>query len=166
MAKPFRRHAAAPHEFPATPPGRLSPPGSHRIKRPPVLAPAGVFTFPVRRRNGAAPASAPAGSRGAGLRRDCRRTSSGPRARRCPTPPPAIPLRRRPAARRCSAGGWRPGTPRRRWPDRKSTRLNSSHITISYAVLCLKKKKKKKTSQKLKKKKKTKKKQKKKKKHK
>src|SRR5437667_12316266 len=30
-------------------------------------------------------------------------------------------------------------------PDRKSTRLNSSHITISYAVFCLKKKKKKKT---------------------
>ena len=25
--------------------------------------------------------------------------------------------------------------------DRKSTRLNSSHITISYAVFCLKKKK-------------------------
>src|SRR6266540_5315710 len=31
-----------------------------------------------------------------------------------------------------------------RRPDRKSTRLNSSHITISYAVFCLKKKKKKK----------------------
>src|SRR5437773_7627733 len=29
--------------------------------------------------------------------------------------------------------------------DRKSTRLNSSHITISYAVFCLKKKKKKQT---------------------
>src|SRR6266540_4705915 len=29
--------------------------------------------------------------------------------------------------------------------DRKSTRLNSSHITISYAVFCLKKKKNKKT---------------------
>src|SRR5437773_5758522 len=29
--------------------------------------------------------------------------------------------------------------------DRKSTRLNSSHITISYAVFCLKKKKKTKT---------------------
>src|SRR5437773_8270225 len=29
--------------------------------------------------------------------------------------------------------------------DRKSTRLNSSHITISYAVFCLKKKKKKNT---------------------
>src|SRR5690349_23905333 len=28
------------------------------------------------------------------------------------------------------------------WPDRKSTRLNSSHVEISYAVFCLKKKKK------------------------
>src|SRR5258708_30749966 len=27
------------------------------------------------------------------------------------------------------------------WPDRKSTRLNSSHQIISYAVFCLKKKK-------------------------
>src|SRR5207244_6107971 len=40
------------------------------------------------------------------------------------------------------------GTPRRRSalgppPDRKSTRLNSSHQIISYAVFCLKKKKKK-----------------------
>src|SRR5437660_2422731 len=30
------------------------------------------------------------------------------------------------------------------WGDRKSTRLNSSHVAISYAVFCLKKKKKKK----------------------
>src|SRR5712664_4270607 len=35
----------------------------------------------------------------------------------------------------------RPSAPRR--PDRKSTRLNSSHDQISYAVFCLKKKKKK-----------------------
>src|SRR3712207_7976940 len=28
-----------------------------------------------------------------------------------------------------------------RWRDRKSTRLNSSHANISYAVFCLKKKK-------------------------
>src|SRR5437660_8348150 len=28
------------------------------------------------------------------------------------------------------------------WQDRKSTRLNSSHVAISYAVFCLKKKKK------------------------
>src|SRR5690242_20847108 len=34
-----------------------------------------------------------------------------------------------------------PGTQPRR-PDRKSTRLNSSHMSISYAVFCLKKKKK------------------------
>src|SRR5207253_8574331 len=40
-------------------------------------------------------------------------------------------------------------------PDRKSTRLNSSHVAISYAVFCLKKKKKKKTKQKTKKKNKT-----------
>src|SRR5436190_11520027 len=33
---------------------------------------------------------------------------------------------------------------RRRTRDRKSTRLNSSHTVISYAVFCLKKKKKKK----------------------
>src|SRR2546426_7543438 len=30
------------------------------------------------------------------------------------------------------------------WRDRKSTRLNSSHLVISYAVFCLKKKKNKK----------------------
>src|SRR5687768_18305361 len=34
-----------------------------------------------------------------------------------------------------------------RGPDRKSTRLNSSHGYISYAVFCLKKKKKKKKKQ-------------------
>src|SRR2546426_8309849 len=39
--------------------------------------------------------------------------------------------------------GRRPGGSR----DRKSTRLNSSHLVISYAVFCLKKKKKKSTDQ-------------------
>src|SRR5215471_19451239 len=38
----------------------------------------------------------------------------------------------------CAAGARHPGR------DRKSTRLNSSHVEISYAVFCLKKKKKKK----------------------
>src|SRR5207249_8756257 len=38
-----------------------------------------------------------------------------------------------------------PGTPLKRAGDRKSTRLNSSHVSISYAVFCLKKKKKQKT---------------------
>src|SRR5437773_4936142 len=51
--------------------------------------------------------------------------------RRRPGRPPRAPPRRPPSH-------WQA-------PDRKSTRLNSSHITISYAVFCLKKKKKKKT---------------------
>src|SRR5205085_6375127 len=43
-------------------------------------------------------------------------------------------------------GAWSPGSPYWREKfrgDRKSTRLNSSHSQISYAVFCLKKKKKK-----------------------
>src|SRR5207248_11329057 len=46
---------------------------------------------------------------------------------------PRLPLPER-LARRVVDVGWRTG-------DRKSTRLNSSHRTSSYAVLCLKKKK-------------------------
>src|SRR5256885_4171363 len=53
----------------------------------------------------------------------------------------------------CVSARWRPKTfssasetsptvARRRTADRKSTRLNSSHLVISYAVFCLKKKKK------------------------
>src|SRR5437868_12593670 len=38
------------------------------------------------------------------------------------------------------------GTSTSRGVDRKSTRLNSSHVSISYAVFCLKKKKKKKNN--------------------
>src|SRR5690349_24069723 len=58
--------------------------------------------------------------------------------------PGARPSRsRRPARRRSSAGP--PGcAPAGQKIDRKSTRLNSSHVEISYAVFCLKKKKKKK----------------------
>src|SRR5206468_11575677 len=51
-------------------------------------------------------------------------------------PPPPAPGRR--------AAGHRPGPPpsgRQPHQDRKSTRLNSSHDQISYAVSCLKKKK-------------------------
>src|SRR2546426_9384824 len=43
------------------------------------------------------------------------------------------------APRRSRRTRWRP--PRTRSRDRKSTRLNSSHLVISYAVFCLKKKK-------------------------
>src|SRR5438309_6873219 len=64
--------------------------------------------------------------------------------------------RQRPVPRRAHHGGVRGGASRqelhlpaspaagRRRRDRKSTRLNSSHSSISYAVFCLKKKKKKK----------------------
>src|SRR5215510_16006879 len=49
----------------------------------------------------------------------------------------ALPISRRPTCprRRCPPRRG-PGPP----PDRKSTRLNSSHVAISYAVFCLKKK--------------------------
>src|SRR6266446_9470060 len=56
------------------------------------------------------------------------------RSERCPRPDlrPSSPARgaRRDRRRRCG-----------RVRDRKSTRLNSSHLVISYAVFCLKKKK-------------------------
>src|SRR5690242_20883416 len=62
--------------------------------------------------------------------------------------------RRTPACRRCAdrhgqrdalhpaRGGSYPVAAWRTARDRKSTRLNSSHMSISYAVFCLKKKKK------------------------
>src|SRR5256885_7761204 len=50
--------------------------------------------------------------------------------------------RRDPRARRAQG----PGRGRRGAGDRKSTRLNSSHLVISYAVFCLKKKNKQKTT--------------------
>src|SRR5205085_6061189 len=40
----------------------------------------------------------------------------------------------------CCRAGRSPGAPGTARPDRKSTRLNSSHSQISYAVFCLKKK--------------------------
>ena len=45
-------------------------------------------------------------------------------------------------------GQWHTAVPPQARPDRKSTRLNSSHVSISYAVFCLKKKKKKKKKRK------------------
>src|SRR5690348_17558100 len=57
----------------------------------------------------------------------------------------------RASQRRCTRGEGEPIASRTRWAcaaarDRKSTRLNSSHPSISYAVFCLKKKKKKRTN--------------------
>src|SRR5690554_7766932 len=55
-----------------------------------------------------------------------------------PDPPPRMPVRR-PAAT-LIPGTTRHYQPRKNRLDRKSTRLNSSHVRISYAVFCLKKK--------------------------
>src|SRR5690349_23022224 len=52
--------------------------------------------------------------------------------------------RRSPARTSTSARSLHQGAARPSRQDRKSTRLNSSHVEISYAVFCLKKKKKKK----------------------
>src|SRR5699024_11898176 len=63
------------------------------------------------------------------------------RSRAAPAPPPRPrPRRGRPVGRfRCLSRRLRSFRPSPR--DRKSTRLNSSHVSISYAVFCLKKKK-------------------------
>src|SRR5438034_7530058 len=65
----------------------------------------------------------------------------------------ALPIYRAGPPASASAAGSRPGAEPSSTPaitstiDRKSTRLNSSHTVISYAVFCLKKKKKKKKIQ-------------------
>src|SRR6266508_5577344 len=56
------------------------------------------------------------------------------RSRGCPPPSRPCPGRRGRPPRPAARSRWRPR-------DRKSTRLNSSHVAISYAVFCLKKKK-------------------------
>src|SRR5256885_10646942 len=76
--------------------------------------------------------------------------SRRPARRRPQGPPPGAGVRE--ALRRRRRHGVRQRDPRRlaepgphvpdRPGDRKSTRLNSSHLVISYAVFCLKKKKK------------------------
>src|SRR5436309_8237368 len=56
--------------------------------------------------------------------------------------PPSSSMRSRP-------GSYRKAGKSHAAADRKSTRLNSSHVKISYAVFCLKKKKKNKTNAKV-----------------
>src|SRR5688572_32711779 len=64
--------------------------------------------------------------------------------RRCGHPDPShVQPSRDPAAGRSQRDVARPSSDRGGRGDRKSTRLNSSHSQISYAVFCLKKKKKK-----------------------
>src|SRR5690625_5559162 len=74
--------------------------------------------------------AAPGGSQPVTARADQDRGPSRPRGQRPPRPGHLLPPQR--------LGDRRLHLPRR---DRKSTRLNSSHVAISYAVFCLKKKK-------------------------
>src|SRR2546426_11322515 len=62
-------------------------------------------------------------------------------ARRVGEGPAARPGRRRGQKEDRRPQGRAPGQERLEGVDRKSTRLNSSHLVISYAVFCLKKKK-------------------------
>src|SRR5689334_24801337 len=74
------------------------------------------------------------------------RSDRGRRARHGGRDPPPVASRRRLFVSLGDRGGRHPPRCRSTDPhrDRKSTRLNSSHSSISYAVFCLKKKKKKK----------------------
>src|SRR6266511_4897137 len=58
------------------------------------------------------------------------------------SPPAQSGRRSRPDGHHDAGAGWLPDHRRDPRGDRKSTRLNSSHVKISYAVFCLKKKKK------------------------
>src|SRR5256885_1551098 len=92
------------------------------IRRPPRST---LFPYTTLFRSGSAT------DRGAAVAR----RGTPPRCRRpAPAPPPGWSP---PAAGSCSR---RAGRAARPGPDRKSTRLNSSHLVISYAVFCLKKK--------------------------
>src|SRR5207244_11981985 len=81
------------------------------------------------------------GNRLPGTARTCGRPTSdrgGPPAGECSSEP-VHPSRttRRALRRRALLGGARPTAPLPDRRDRKSTRLNSSHQIISYAVFCL-----------------------------
>src|SRR5690606_40461820 len=78
-------------------------------------------------RTGARPGERGGACRGRPLPHVCH-----PSAVRCPPCAPTRPPKTSTTSRKRPAGSG---------PDRKSTRLNSSHVKISYAVFCLKKKK-------------------------
>src|SRR5262245_14662033 len=91
---------------------------------PPPPPPAAAKRGPGRPKGSGKPAAAPATAGGRGVRRPPMRQAVGEKVARSRTG--EVLTRQR--------------------VDRKSTRLNSSHLGISYAVFCLKKKKKKKNT--------------------
>src|SRR5699024_11797717 len=106
-----------------TPPLRLTPALFSTYRHPPLPP---LHPFPTRRSSDLAlrgPDQKPKGPR--------RENSSCARKDSC--------ARKTAALRQTAVGAGRP--PPQVGRDRKSTRLNSSHVSISYAVFCLKKKK-------------------------
>src|SRR3712207_7198461 len=101
------------------------------IRRPPRST---LFPYTTLFRSARAAFRLAAWARG---RRDRRRRGGGAAVARLQAPRPEAVTRR--VVRRAPAQPDR--RPRARRGDRKSTRLNSSHANISYAVFCLKKKK-------------------------
>src|SRR5690606_40022036 len=91
------------------------------------------LSFPTRRSSDLAGIAAEA-------KRQCAAADCGLTARNGQDHPPAVGVLQRDVERKCAQEAVRAGL------DRKSTRLNSSHVKISYAVLCLKKKNQKKLS--------------------
>src|SRR2546421_4302854 len=96
-------------------------------------APPEISPLPLHDALPICPLQRPRGAAPQGLRR-----LHGGRVRRGPPADGRPPAGRRPPPQPASRAGAEPAAP----PDRKSTRLNSSHDQISYAVFCLKKKKK------------------------
>src|SRR5690606_41596372 len=95
----------------------------------PSAPPPDLHSFPTRRSSDLAPAS---------------RTASSPTPQPARTPSSCAPMPCSPTAICACSKPTRGGCTSVPVSDRKSTRLNSSHVKISYAVFCLKKKNKKK----------------------
>src|SRR5256885_12116341 len=70
------------------------------------------------------------------------RSTQGAPAGGCPSRYSPLRAATSSARSRRSSNAWKDTAANRGTRDRKSTRLNSSHLVISYAVFCLKKKKK------------------------
>src|SRR5690606_40233036 len=100
-------------------------------RRPPRST---LFPYTTLFRSARAGARAREAAAGRGLRGDARR------ARPAGAGGVRLAVGHRRGGGRAAAGAGPPHARRGRGEDRKSTRLNSSHVKISYAVFCLKKK--------------------------
>src|SRR5690606_41699486 len=91
-------------------------------------------SFPTRR------SSDLIGAAHAPVRQQCAQTPTADEVRRCIAESSAVHGRGKRVSIQPGAAPTISSVAQRRQVDRKSTRLNSSHVKISYAVFCLKKK--------------------------